>query len=253
MSSDSLISSSSGSNGITSGPALPKRSLWCPNQVHCPGSSTVSSRQEHTRSELSGGIQGSDHSHRKLRISLHRNPSGDSRGDVDLTNRFWTSHVLHEVPEVSIPPPTATLATERTLSQGLSKPGREYGNAVHGGRNLPTAPRSGIWPPLLSRTTLWLLSDCDLISERSSPQPPTEYCKIDIGKWVSEAVQHPPELLNAVSWQTDQSDVVYLGEFHTKKDSRPSQPAPIYPKLEPGSSNSGSATKKRIPRGREDI
>ena len=63
VSSDSILSSS-GSNGITHGPAFPQRSLWRSDQVHCPGSPTVSSRQEHPRSELSGGIQRSDNSHR---------------------------------------------------------------------------------------------------------------------------------------------------------------------------------------------
>ena len=92
----------------------------------------------------------------------------------------------------------------------------------------------------------WLLSDCDLISKQSSPQPPTEYCKVDIGKWTSEAVGLSQDL----PWRTDQSDVIYLGEFHAEENPRPRQPAPISPKLEPGSSNSGTATKRRIRRGR---
>ena len=159
VSSDSLISSSSGSNGLTSGSTLPKRSLRRSDEINCPGSPTVSSRQEHTRSELPGGIQGSDHSHRELRISLYRNPSGDSRGNADITGRFWTSPVLHEVPEIPIPSPTATPEVERTLPQGLPKLGRGFGDAEHGGRNLPTATGSGIWSPPLSRTTWWSLSD----------------------------------------------------------------------------------------------
>ena len=96
--------------------------------------------------------------------------------------------------------------------RGYQNPDREFGNAGHGGRNLPTAPGSGIWSHTLSEL--------------------------------------PLEFPNTISWQTDQSDVMYLGEFHTQTDTRSSQPAPISPKLEPSLSNSGTATKRRIRRGR---
>ena len=104
--------------------------------------------------------------------------------------------------------------------------------------------------PPLSRITWWSLSDCDLILERSALEPPTQYCKIDVSKWVSEAIQHSQELPDTISWQSNKSDVVYLGQFRSPTDSRPSQPAPIFQKHEPVTSNSGSATKRRIRRGR---
>ena len=143
ISSDSILSSS-GSNGINPGPALPQRSLWRQDQVLSSGIPTVSSRKEYSRSELSGGVQGSHNAHREFRVSLHRNPSGDSRGNVDLNNRFWSTPVLSEVSQVPVPQATATPEPARAFPQGISKPGRECGDAGYG-RNLPTAPGSGIW------------------------------------------------------------------------------------------------------------
>ena len=242
------ILSFSGSNGITPGPALSQRPLRRPDQIISSGIPTVGSRKEYPRSELSGGIQGPHNTHGEFWVSLHRNPSRDNRGDVDLDHRFWSTPLLSEVSEVPIPQAATAPKPTRAFPQGISKPGRERGDTGHG-RNLPTAPGSGVWSPPHSRTTWWSLSECDLISERSAPEPPTQYRNIDVSQWVSEAIQYSPELPDANSWKSDKSDVVYLGEFRSPTDSRPSQPAPISPKHEPVSSNSGSATKRRIRRG----
>ena len=238
VSSDTLLSSS-GSNGIASRPALSQRPLRPPDHVQSPGIRTVGSGEEHTRSELPGRIKGSHNPHREFRISLHQNPSRDSKGNVDPNHRFWTSPLLSEVSSVSIPQAATAQAPQGTLLQGISEPGQELGDERHGrpGRNIPTTPRSGVSSDCNSRTT-W----CDLISERSAPEPPTQYRKIDVARWVSEAVQHSPELPDTISWKSDKSDIVYLGEFNSPSDFRQRQPAPISQKLEPVQSHSSMAT-----------
>ena len=157
--------------------------------------------------------------------------------------------MLSEVSLISIPQVSATQKPQRALLQGLSEPGRELQrNEQHGRpiRNLPKAPGSGVWSDCNSQTTWWSLSECNLISERSAPEPPTQYRKIDVARWVSEAVQHSQELPDTISWKSDKSDVVYLGEFNSPSGSRMRQPTAISPKLEPVSSHSSTATKRRI-------
>ena len=208
-----------------------------------PGSavSSNSSGQKHPRSELSIGIEGSHQPYREFGISLHRNPPRNSGRDVDTYHPFRTSPLLPEVPSLPVPKATTDPESQGTGSQGISEPGRQQAQEernVRPRRHVPTAPGSGIWSDCHSRTTWWSLSECDLISERSAPEPPAEYQKIDVGKLIEEAVQHSEELPDVVSWQSDNSDVIYLGELNSPPSVRPCQSATITPKLEPVSSHS---------------
>ena len=189
VSSDTLLSSS-GSNGVTPRPVLSQRHLRRQDQVISSQVNSVSTREEHPGSELPGGVQGLYNPHREFRISLHRNPSRDSRGNANLDHIFWTSPVLSDVSSVSIPQTAATPEPQGTIPERISESGLEHVNARHG-RNPPTASGSGIWSDFNSRTTWWSLSECDLISERSAPEPPTQYRNIDIAQWISEAIQQP--------------------------------------------------------------
>ena len=142
---------------------------------------TVGSGEEHTRSELPQMIKRSHNPHREFRISLHQNPSRDSRGNVDPSHHFWTSPVLSEVSLVSIPQAAAAQEPQGALPQGILEPRRELRDARHG-RNIPMAHGSGIWSDCNSRPAWWSLSECDLISERSAPEPLTQYRKIDVAR-----------------------------------------------------------------------
>ena len=242
VSSDSLLSSTS-SNGVS--PGRPLLRAESPSYR----TSTNSNRQKRERSQLPRRIEGPDNAHTEFRISLHRNPSRNSGSNDDPSDHFWISPVLSEVHERSATPSSTASTPQREAAPGLPEPRRGHGNAESWGRNLPTAPGSGIWSPPLSRTTWWSLSDCSLISDGSAPQPPTEYRKVDVGRWISETSRIVRDIPNSPPG-SDQSDVIYLGEFNAQENPRPHQPAPISPKREPSSSNSGSAVKRRVRRGR---
>ena len=73
----------------------------------------------------------------------------------------------------------------------------------------PTIPD---WTNQRTDTTWWSLSNADLLSGGSAPQPPREYRKADIPSWLKEVARFRQELpCSPPSWDSS-SEVVYIGE-----------------------------------------
>ena len=76
--------------------------LAIPNRTHrglqatSSGLESVSDRQKHSESLVSGGVQGPHHPHRKQWISFHRNPPGNRRGNAHLPHISRSSSLLSQ-------------------------------------------------------------------------------------------------------------------------------------------------------------
>ena len=141
--------------------------------------------------------------HWKFRVSLYRNPPRDSGFNANSDHPLRISPLLSEVPQVPVPRAITALESKRKISAGISESERQPPRDESNGRPRrlsPTAPRPGIRTDCNLNTTWWSLSECNLISEQSSPQPLTEYQKIDIGVWIQEAVKHSEEFSGIISF-----------------------------------------------------
>lgn len=105
-----------------------------------------------------------------------------------------------------------------TENQGKNEAGGRPGSrepAVHLGQGLlnnskHTQQALESWPDEHTDTTWWSLSDNNLLSGGSAPQPAREYHKTNIEEWKEEALRL--ELTNRPPLGDSSSKVVYLGE-----------------------------------------